>query len=110
MNLSKLINICPLNNQGFAMISGGGDRSRVQFNNARYIFYDFSSSFYEPYISRKHIFHESYRVNKTQDYVQVPNFWHCHNFKNIFIGNFQHHPFLLIEQKFCKEHFSQSRR
>ena len=24
MNLSKLINICPLNNQGFAMISGGG--------------------------------------------------------------------------------------
>ena len=31
--------------------------------------------------------------------------WHCHNFKNILINDFQNHPFLSIELKFCKHHF-----
>ena len=33
-----------------------------------FVFHDFSLSFHELYFSRKHKFHESYRVNRTQDY------------------------------------------
>ena len=49
-------------------------------------------------------------MNRTQDYgLKTTNkyniIWQCHNFKNILIDNFQHHPFLFIERKFCKHHF-----
>ena len=48
--------------------------------------------------SRKHIFHESHRVNRTHDYglASIPASMYqitqqCHNFKNILIDDFQHH-------------------
>ena len=42
-------------------------------------FHNFSWSFHEPYFSRKDIYHEPYRVSRTQDYglktcKQVPNY------------------------------------
>ena len=48
-------------------------------------------------LAKKHIFHESYRVNKTQDY-EIANKYQInrqfYHFKNIFINDSQHHPFL----------------
>ena len=41
---------------------------RVQFIDLWFVFHNSSWSFHEPYFSRKHIFHKSYRVNRTQDY------------------------------------------
>ena len=40
----------------------------VQFNNLWFVFCDSSCNFQNPYFSRKHIFYESYRVGRTQDY------------------------------------------
>ena len=55
--------------------------------------------FHESYFSRKHIFHQSYRVNKTQDMVLKPAnkyqiIRQCHNFKNNLIYDCQHDLFL----------------
>ena len=52
---------------------------RVRYNNSWLVFHDSSWSFYEPYFNRKHIFQESFSVNRTQDYClktykQVPNY------------------------------------
>ena len=40
--------------------------SRVRFNDSRFVFHDSGWSFHEPSLSRKHVFHESYRANKTR--------------------------------------------
>ena len=42
--------------------------SWVQFNNTSFTFHYFSWSFDESYFTRKHIFHEPYRANRTKDY------------------------------------------
>ena len=41
---------------------------RVRLNELWLVFYNSSWSFYKPYGSRKHVFHESCRVTRTQDY------------------------------------------
>ena len=41
---------------------------RIRFNDSWFIFRNSSWSFHEPYFSRKHIFLESYKVNRTHDY------------------------------------------
>ena len=52
---------------------------RIRFNSSWFVFYYSSWSFHESYFSRNPIFHESYRVNRTQGYglktnKQVPNY------------------------------------
>ena len=54
----------------------------VQFNDSRFAFHDSSWIFYGPYPTEKNIFHESYRVNRTQDYglktsKKVPKYSAC---------------------------------
>ena len=55
---------------------------RVWFNNSWYVFYDSSWHFQEPYFSRKHLFHESNWMNRTQMYrvqfVFRDSSWHFH--------------------------------
>ena len=45
-----------------------GRHSRAQFNDPSFVFHDSSWHFHDPYFCRKHIHHESYKVNRTQDY------------------------------------------
>ena len=52
---------------------------RVRFNDSWFVFHDSSWSFHEPYFSKKQIFHESYRMNRSQDDglktgKQIPNY------------------------------------
>ena len=44
-------------------IRGG---TRVGFNDSWFLFHDSSWSFHEPYFSKTHIFHQSYRVSITR--------------------------------------------
>ena len=81
--------------------------NRVRFNDLRFVFHDSSWSFYQPYFSRKHVFHELYRVNGTQDYglktwKQVPNYHVIISQRLLSTTSTIIH--LFIEQKFCK-HF-----
>ena len=41
--------------------------SRVWFNDSWFVFHDSGWSFHESYFSRKHLFHESCWVNRTQE-------------------------------------------
>ena len=87
-----------INNNYTNVTKSTGD-TRVQFNNSWFAFHDSSWGFHKPYLSRKHIFQELYRVNKTQFIVFNPankyqDFWRCNNFKKILVNDFQHHPFL----------------
>ena len=77
--------------------------SRVRFNDSRFVFHDSGWSFHEPSFSRKHVFHESYRANKTQVLKPTSKYQiirQCPGFKNILIVGFQHHPFLYGAQVF----------
>ena len=40
---------------------------RVWFNDSWFVFQNSSWSFREPYFSTEHLFHESYKVNRTQE-------------------------------------------
>ena len=64
----------------------GGKVSVASFNRAGgllwFIFYDSIWSFHGSYFSRKHVFHESYRVNRTYDYglnTSNPTSFHLFN-------------------------------
>ena len=79
----------------------------VLFNYSWFVFHDFSWSFQELYFSRKHKFHESHwltRTNKTMVFKPVNKYQitqQCNYFKNILISDFQHHQFLYrAENKF----------
>ena len=47
---------------------GFKDSNRVRFNDSWFVFHDSSWSFNELNFSKKHIFHESYRLSRTYDY------------------------------------------
>ena len=57
-----------------------GRHFKARFNDLWFEFHDSSWRCHEPYFCRKHILHESYKVNKTQDHhglkicKQVPNY------------------------------------
>ena len=42
--------------------------TNVRFNDSWFVFHDSSWSFHEPYFSKKHLFHEPKRVNRSQEY------------------------------------------
>ena len=77
--------------------------SRVRFNDSWFVLHDSSWSFHETYFSKRHIFHESYRVNRTHDYglktgKLVPNYSTLTWSQNILINDF-HHPQFLYQAK-----------
>ena len=90
--------------------------TRVRFNGLWFVFDDSSSSFHEPYFSRKHIFHESFGVNRTQDYglktrKHVRNyprmswFWK-HSYRRFpASSNFLPSQLNSNSNSFCKHHF-----
>ena len=78
-----------------------------RFNDSWFVFHNSRWSFHEPYFSRKHLFHESYRVNRTQDYSlktfkEVPNYFAM---SKTFLSTISTIIHFFIEQKFFKHHF-----
>ena len=85
---------------------------KVRFNASWFVFHHSSWSFLEPYFSRKHLFHESYTVNRTQDYrlktsKQGQIIRYCHNFENIVIEGFRHHSISLLSKSFSNIVFTE---
>ena len=83
---------------------------RVWSNDLWFVFHDSSWSFHEPYFSRKHIFYESYRVNRTEDYGLKICKYESNYSANVIIlktslfmiSSINH---FFIKQKFCGHQF-----
>ena len=88
--------------------------SRVPLNDSWFVLHDSNWSFDKPYFSKRNIFHESYRVNITQDYMVLKQggkyqiILHWHNFKT-FLSMISTMTYFFIKQKFCR-HFLRSRK
>ena len=58
----------PIQNMIHQVIQINHSMFRARFNDLGFIFDDSGSNFHKPYFSWKHIFLESYRVKRMQDY------------------------------------------
>ena len=74
-------------------------QSRVRFNNSWFVFHNSSWILHKTHFSNKHIFlnyivwteHKILVLKLANKYRIIQQY---HNFENIFIDNFHHHPFL----------------
>ena len=70
-----------------ASFNRAGSLQGVQLHDLWFIFYDSIWNFHGSYFSRKHVFHESYRVNRTYDYglnTSNPTSFHLFMSKKLF--------------------------
>ena len=86
---------------------------RVRFNDSWFVFHYFSWSFEEPNFNRKHIFHKSVRVNRTQGYgikLFATKLFANAIILKTFLWTISFIIQFFIEQKFCKHHFWRNRK
>ena len=74
------------------------DNCRVWFSDSWFMFHDSSWSFYESVLAERHIsritWREQHKIMVLKPAHKNKIIGQCHNFKNILINNFLHHPIL----------------